>query len=195
MACKHVLLDMLKLVAPVGWLLVAIAAAAMYTVIPILDDRTPRYFPAFLALTSGAMALGCAVDVWVLWRHAAYSAALRSRAEVVQQTARLRCRRNCTAAAAVLLLVLTLVLGFAGPTADLCGHSSCGADVSWTTIALLFVLAWTFVVHMKIRALAQPPVATAAGAAGAGDVEAGAGTRTAASDTGGVSLTDISATA
>ena len=149
MACKSCVCDFAKVIIPAGWGIVSLAATAIYVLVPVLDDRQPRYIPAALALFSAFTSLASAIDIWRLWRTAAYSSHLA--APNPARAKSLRTEQIVIACIAFLTLALLLVLAIDGSNLGICGHDSCGADVSWTAISLLFVLLWLVVVHTKYR--------------------------------------------
>lgn len=159
--CRLTVADFFKLIAPVGWFIVALGACAAYIAGPAVNGRTPRWAPGALALFSGVAALGTAIEIWMHWRTSSYSlAGSVGGAQREKMRKQLRVRLVCALSLVIIDVVLLLFFALVAPDIDGCGHSSCGADVSWTAIVLVFLLMWLALTVVKQRAFkrqAAPP--------------------------------------
>jgi len=67
---------------------------------------------------------------------------------------KLRLRSLLLLGISLVLVAFTVLVGVVGSDLGICGHDSCGADVSWLLITLAFMSLWTALPFCRARVLA-----------------------------------------
>ena len=135
--------DLFKLVVPVGWTCVAFMATLAYLLAPLRRQEPPRWGTAALVSLSAFAGVGASLAVYNFHRTASYQLSNADKDALRKRKNALFRHIISSSIFIVTSISLAIFFAFIAPDLDVCSHETCGADVSWSMIALLVSCLWT----------------------------------------------------
>ena len=135
--------DFFKLIIPAGWTVVAFMATLAYLLAPLRRKKTPRWGTASLVSLSAFAGVGASVAIYNFHRTASYQLSNSDTDAVKKRIKTLFVHIVLSSVFITTSIVLAIFFAFIAPNLDVCSHETCGADVSWSLIALIVSLVWT----------------------------------------------------
>jgi hypothetical protein len=180
--------DLLKLFVPVGWAFFGFLAMMAYMLAPLGRGDAPRWGTMVLVLAAIVPGVGAAVTVWKHHRYEVYtelSASLIAGGGGTEQEllkfrdvqAALRCEAVLALFVVVASMLSMLFFAAVAPGMNACAHATCGADVSWSALALCGAIIWVVAIRLallwsnkaSVNALAAQLAAVDGGGGNGGD--------------------------
>ena len=135
---------------------------AAYMIAPLARGDAPRWGTMALVAAAIVPGVGAAVTVWKHHRYEVYTALSSSLIEGGGGAERefikfrdIRAELKCEGALALFVLVASFcsMIFFAAiaPGMEACAHATCGADVSWSGIALCGAVIWAAAIRMALQ--------------------------------------------
>ena len=134
--------DCFKLIIPFGWTIVAFMATLAYLLAPLRRKEPPRWGTASLVSLSAFAGVGACVAIYNFHRTASYQLSNTDTDAVKKRIKSLFVHIVISSIFIVTSIVLAIFFAFIAPDLDVCSHETCGADVSWSLIALMVSLVW-----------------------------------------------------
>ena len=153
--------DLLKLFVPVGWAFFGFLAMMAYMLAPLGRGDAPRWGTMALVLAAIVPGVGAAVTVWKHHRYEVYtelSASLIAGGGGTEQEllkfrdvqAALRCEAVLALFVVVASMLSMLFFAAVAPGMNACAHATCGADVSWSALALCGAIIWVVAIRLAL---------------------------------------------
>ena len=147
--------DFFKLIIPFVWTVVAFMATLAYLLAPLRRKEPPRWGTASLVSLSAFAGVGACVAIYNFHRTASYQLSNDDIYSVKKRIKSLFAHIVISSIFIVTSIVLAIFFAFIAPDLNVCSHEKCGADVSWSLIALMISIVWTISTIMAYKHIQQ----------------------------------------
>jgi hypothetical protein len=134
--------DYFKILLPFGWTVTAFMATLAYLFAPLARNEPPRWGTAALVSLSAFAGVGASIAVYNFHRTASYKLSHSDKDAVNRRKKSLFFHLILSSIFIIASVVLAVFFAFIAPDLNVCSHETCGADVSWSMIALLVSFVW-----------------------------------------------------
>jgi len=151
LCCSTSVGDLFKLIVPIGWTAVSFAAVLAYLLAPLSRGESPRWGSASVVSVAALSGLGLSAAVFSFHRATSAFSVEWDEWQMMERRKRLITHTGLSVAFSTLSTALVIFFTAFAPKKELCAHETCGADVSWSIIALGTSLLWLGMALLGMR--------------------------------------------